>query len=245
MYRRRGFTLIELLVVIAIIAILAAMLFPVFARAREKARQTACLSNTKQLGLALQMYVQDYDETFPFYVIYSDEPPQDLPFSHGYTRGLIWPDELFPYVENVQIFECPSGGNIAIGGHRLDYGWNICLGYIGNYPGRTGPRYEGVKLATIKYPAQTVCIADSDWTHSTDDYGWSNQQMLYDKPHVSRFIPARHNHGANLVLADGHAKWYFIELDPNYTGNGSVPLTLNPPVYWWPDARDRYDRVPD
>src|SRR5512141_2982153 len=94
---RGGFTLIELLVVIAIIAILAAILFPVFAKAREKARQTSCLSNVKQLALGLQMYVSDYDET--------------LPVGTSWTGGLSryhLPDLLNPYIKSANLWVCPS-----------------------------------------------------------------------------------------------------------------------------------------
>jgi prepilin-type N-terminal cleavage/methylation domain-containing protein/prepilin-type processing-associated H-X9-DG protein len=100
--RRRGFTLIELLVVIAIIAILAAILFPVFAQAREKARGAVCLSNTKQLGLALLMYAQDYDETncgsYPSHPNGWDTCPM-----------FTWMDTLYPYTKNTGIYTCPSG----------------------------------------------------------------------------------------------------------------------------------------
>ncbi len=113
---RKAFTLIELLVVIAIIAILAAILFPVFAQAREKARQTTCLSNCKQIGLGITMYVNDYDETFPR----NDDciaPQQTL---SAERRGLAegpygqrvnhykWQYWIYPYVKNIQIFFCPS-----------------------------------------------------------------------------------------------------------------------------------------
>ena len=94
---RRGFTLIELLVVIAIIAILAAILFPVFAQAREAARKAACTSNMKQLGLALQSYATDYDGIMP---------PSQLP---SFGANVSWPTMLFPYVKNEGIFVCPSG----------------------------------------------------------------------------------------------------------------------------------------
>src|SRR5580658_7657312 len=89
---KKGFTLIELLVVIAIIAILAAILFPVFAKAREKARQTACLSNEKQLGLAEMQYTQDYDETFPS--------------TNDYGTG--WAKTIYPYVKSLGVFACPD-----------------------------------------------------------------------------------------------------------------------------------------
>src|SRR5947208_2003989 len=100
---RPAFTLIELLVVIAIIAILSALLFPVFAHAREKARQTTCLSNEKQIALAVLMYAQDYDETMPFVATY--DPGQ--PFPQKFT---MWTSRLVigPYLKNTGIFSCPS-----------------------------------------------------------------------------------------------------------------------------------------
>ena len=126
---RRGFTLIELLVVIAIIAILAAILFPVFARAREKARQTSCLSNVKQITLSALMYAQDYDETLPF----------------GHSYGFWWYQVLQPYANNEQIFYCPSARTYYPG-----YGWNyIGCGYQPGSvwsPPRTGPIYDGCTL---------------------------------------------------------------------------------------------------
>ena len=102
-----GFTLIELLVVIAIIAILAAILFPVFAQARAKARQTACLSNMRQLGTAVMMYVQDYDETYVPSVSYTAALASGLPDTSSPSRS--WPTLLYPYVKNEQIFVCPDG----------------------------------------------------------------------------------------------------------------------------------------
>ncbi|MHB8993998.1 MAG: DUF1559 family PulG-like putative transporter [Armatimonadota bacterium] len=135
---KRGFTLIELLVVIAIIAILAAILFPVFAKAREKARQSSCLSNVKQLGLGLLSYAQDHDEMLPA-------------FSYG---GIKWDGLIQPYVKNTQIFRCPSASTLT-----LAYGWNYNL--LG-YP--ASPYVAAKSLGTIDKPAETLWGMDVDNT---------------------------------------------------------------------------------
>ena len=134
MKAKKGFTLIELLVVIAIIAILAAILFPVFARAREKARQTSCLNNVKQLSLGAKMYSQDYDEEILPAYVYS-----------GHT----WNQLVEPYIKNLQVFRCPSEAGQALG-----YGINRQL-YLRH-------SYYGVKLAEVNYPAQTILLGDSN-----------------------------------------------------------------------------------
>ncbi|MGE5531121.1 MAG: DUF1559 domain-containing protein, partial [Bacteroidota bacterium] len=118
---RRGFTLIELLVVIAIIAILAAILFPVFAKAREKARQSSCLSNVKQLSLAMMQYVQDYDESFPMAWCYFGTP----------EAMQIWKIHVAPYVKNTQVFVCPSCGIFNQPGNS-DYGVNTSVVVLDN-----------------------------------------------------------------------------------------------------------------
>lgn len=105
--KKSAFTLIELLVVIAIIAILAAILFPVFAQARDKARQTSCLSNTKQMGLGITMYAQDYDETYPQAYWYAN----DLNGANGYNQ---WSGLIQPYVKNTALFVCPSDPNKGV-----------------------------------------------------------------------------------------------------------------------------------
>ncbi len=226
---KRGFTLIELLVVIAIIAILAAILFPVFARARERARQTACLSNAKQMGLAVMMYAQDYDEVYP-----ARQRPLEHPFEiNGYTHSsaILWYAAIWPYFVNTDIFNCPSARDVVWRGQytgNTRYGINTMI--AGNN--------TAYSMAEIVRPAETIIIGESDWTRSTADHGWSNSWMLHATPHPSRFIPQRHNNGANIIFCDGHAKWVPISLDPNYTGTGEVPMTVNPPgVLWRPDGQ--------
>jgi len=118
---RRGFTLIELLVVIAIIAILAAILFPVFAQAREKARAISCLSNTKQLGLAAMMYTEDYDETLvPAGNRYPHPKSNWEACSGGYDSWVDWEVPLDPYIKNVQIFTCPDRTQFPCTGYAMN-----------------------------------------------------------------------------------------------------------------------------
>ena len=136
---KRGFTLIELLVVIAIIAILAAILFPVFARAREKARQSSCLSNVKQITLGILMYAQDYDEELPF--LYSKPP----------SHGIQW--LVQPYVKNYQVFNCPSSDRKLPDGTMYgaySYGFSVRL--FGSY--------SAAALAEIKRPAEIIGMGD-------------------------------------------------------------------------------------
>ncbi len=233
---RKGFTLIELLVVIAIIAILAAILFPVFARAREKARQSSCLSNCKQMGLAAMMYAQDYDDRLvPICVVFAA------------AHDAYWYQHLYPYIKNYQIFLCPSeSGHTSI--RQVDYptsGRTFPTNYGGNafVLKATDPRYGTgpPSLAEIRYPAETLIIADSDWTRSTTDYHCCNAYWLDSGFYAARFIPARHNGGANMVFADGHAKWHQIQLDPNSTYVGPIKFTLAPmDICWHPDGRPKY-----
>jgi len=232
---QEGFTLIELLVVIAIIAILAAILFPVFARAREKARQTTCLNNTKQMALAVQMYAQDYDETVVHY--YNGGVP---------SPGNVWWNMLAPYVKNMQVYLCPSS--------TLDAGSNWYAGYTHAYSNymdygmnrRCSSRDAStiIKLAQIKYPAETFIIAEGDCTRSTSDYPYSNAwdlMAITSGRNASSFIPARHNGGANITFLDGHAKFHTIQLDPNSPYVGPIKYTLWPTdICWYADGRPKY-----
>jgi prepilin-type N-terminal cleavage/methylation domain-containing protein/prepilin-type processing-associated H-X9-DG protein len=178
--RRRGFTLIELLVVIAIIAILAAILFPVFAKAREKARQTSCLSNVKQIMLGVLQYAQDNDETLP---------PGAIPKWVGLQ--VKWYDTLEPYLKNSQILTCPSKSG------SLGYGWNYQE--FGYYEESHGTGWC-TTLGAIEAPAETILLGDSGDTVATDNH------YLYRRTDAS--LPKRHNEGGNMGFCDGHAKWY-------------------------------------
>src|SRR5579871_586057 len=159
----RGFTLIELLVVIAIIAILASILFPVFAQAREKARQSSCFSNQKQLSMALNMYTEDYDETLP---LYSFGVGTAGFFGYFGTDGSRWADMIFPYVKSRQVYDCPDGNvhlNIYQGGTYFDtqtYSYGYSTPSLTTDPD-SNYGVAGRTLAQITAPSTTIMLADS------------------------------------------------------------------------------------
>ncbi len=196
MRSKTGFTLIELLVVIAIIAILAAILFPVFARAREKARQTSCLSNVKQLGLGILMYVQDYDECFPGRFATTVYPDYIYPEKR-------WDNVCGPYIKNDQIKICPSSRKSPV-----SYGYNTCA--TNGYPLGTG-----ASLAEIEHPSSVMMICDTDRAPT------AYQPASYDWPSFSSYYPGVHNGGINLCFVDGHAKW--MKVITVYNNRNSSP----------------------
>jgi prepilin-type N-terminal cleavage/methylation domain-containing protein/prepilin-type processing-associated H-X9-DG protein len=199
--RRKGFTLIELLVVIAIIAILAAILFPVFARAREKARQASCSSNLKQLALGMLMYAQDYDDTHVMYRYasgryWSTEGPVDgwnYHSSYGYSNS--WPTFIYPYVKNTQIFLCPStrSNNMGVAYGLPMYGINEAKNGKDAvwYTGRAGP-----SMGEVERPAELMMIGEKG--------GGGPQYILQNEYYVMR---KDHNEGSNIAFLDGHVKW--------------------------------------
>lgn len=189
--RRQGFTLIELLVVIAIIAILAAILFPVFARAREKARQASCQSNLKQLSLAFLMYAQDYDEKFPAQNLahYPGGPaayPQD---ACCVERNIAWM-VIQPYTKNTQLLQCPSENETDFTRPATIYGPGGPIHY--KFKHAFCANGSGVKLATISWPAEVVMIREYRAAHDDRQCGCRNPE-----PGGRRY---------NSAFADGHVK---------------------------------------
>ena len=226
---KRGFTLIELLVVIAIIAILAAILFPVFARARAKATQTSCLNNLKELTLGMLMYAQDYDEIFPGMSLGPAQPnpvvPGNTTFNYHPDYGYFncWSNGIYPYVKNVQIYLCPSSlyecyevayGVPANGGNAAGDGRVTLFG-----SGSSAP-----KMARIKRPAEILIMTEKG-------AGGGCQYLLSAQYYACR---DSHSEGGNLGFFDGHAKWLKFEHGP--IGHGWPPphnasYEIHPPYH--------------
>ena len=241
--QKGGFTLIELLVVIAIIAILAAILFPVFSRAREQARKAACLSNLKQVGMALMMYVQDWDETYPVMTLcpaWSQRTPWNcLP------QG-----ELLPYLKNVDVWRCPSNpcpcplpSSDDFGGCAVSWFFYLPKEFIG-HPVDIGVNKEACTLncyrvfvrreAQVVNPAARVIFSDSKRVTGPNTF----DTFIYPNTCQTRCIPerriaenTRHMGGSNVVFMDGHAKW--LHYKTMYQNRGTL---------FFPDGR--FDNKP-
>jgi prepilin-type N-terminal cleavage/methylation domain-containing protein/prepilin-type processing-associated H-X9-DG protein len=209
----RGFTLIELLLVISIIALLAAILFPVFSRARENARRASCQSNLKQIGLAIAQYVQDYDERYvPPYTTFSTVQPQYSATFRNSAYVYRWQSFLTPYAGSEQIFICPSNSKRTTAA-AFYYNYGINMSITGAGDASPPPRLS----SQLTSPALTFLVLD-----------WSNDQAL---PNLlatdgTRYMPGsgdiepwdcknaaadcqtgRHFDGLNALYADGHVKW--------------------------------------
>jgi prepilin-type N-terminal cleavage/methylation domain-containing protein/prepilin-type processing-associated H-X9-DG protein len=236
--RRRGFTLIELLVVIAIIAILAAILFPVFARARENARRSSCQSNLKQIGLGAIQYSQDYDETLVRAHYGPTNPWSTQTQLPTYAK---WMDAIYPYVKSEQIFVCPSDSgdryrNVpnASSGHA-DYGsyginqthWNT--GDNADGPGRDNAT---MSLAQLASPTTTVWITDANDRGTNEDHriafdtvpatriSGTNPRVLIQDGNRSG-VAERHLDTANVLYCDGHVKSMKIDALNVVRNNGT------------------------
>lgn len=196
---RRAFTLIELLVVIAIIALLAAILFPVFARARENARKSSCANNLKQMGVAMQQYTQDSDESYP--------PAQPTnPATPG--EGSTFVTLLMPYVKNEQIFICPSASGKGLTttiptGTATDFRWDA--------PTPTWRRASRGNYGANSYilsspPMALANVQKTAKTFLAFDCAWYTASGVLDAPFDA--ADTRHLDGMNLVFCDGHVKYY-------------------------------------
>ena len=228
--QRSAFTLIELLVVIAIIAILAAILFPVFATAREKARQASCQSNLRQLGLATLMYLQDYDQTYPLYQYNDCQGFTCYQFWFGLRTATGWDKTkglLYPYMKSGQIQRCPSWTGVTRFGDGNGYGYN--WGYIGSdyYLTFNWPPLNPANEASLGATATKVLFADSGF-YNAPWYGGDGTMeetpgidppgQWYGDPTVDfRHVDNRkiidttaqtvtHRGWADIVWADGHVK---------------------------------------
>jgi prepilin-type N-terminal cleavage/methylation domain-containing protein/prepilin-type processing-associated H-X9-DG protein len=215
--RRPGFTLIELLVVIAIIAILAAILFPVFARARENARKSSCASNLKQIGTAWAMYAQDYDETIMR--VATQEPGGPLRYWWGRMNGTTLVQEdglLFPYTRSTQIQACPSfDKNLTSSVGFTGYGYNNAYLSPSEYlPPTYAETPIPVRLSAIGSPTETVLFADCARINFTDKTTLEASTFLAPPGDIvpGDFLgnypnfQARHNEMGNVLWADGHVK---------------------------------------
>lgn len=222
---RSGFTLIELLVVITVLSILAAILFPVFAKARERARQTSCLSNTMQMGKALMMYLQDYDETFhdanrdPVTGAAATRPEAA---AHGFGAHSSlapwsqWPWFYGPYVKGVDVFNCPTSRDDTAA--LVGANWSNDGNYGYNYDGLTRDENTAArKLAEIENPAEVFVFFDSgDPAPVAGSNNWPTFLEQLDQNlncggneftnGYNSESALRHMGRANVVFADGHAK---------------------------------------
>jgi prepilin-type N-terminal cleavage/methylation domain-containing protein/prepilin-type processing-associated H-X9-DG protein len=204
--RRHGFTLIELLVVIAIIAILAAILFPVFAQARDKARGAACLSNQKQLATAMYMYMQDYDEQFP---VWRYNVPKSV---ENPNAKVTWVENLQPYAKNKRIWICPSDTTPGVDRSKPTGQNSYWLNaYIFRWSGneiKNAP--PSLTLAAVPYPATTIVFCDGPTNDGNHVWpGPPHEWCLNAKYCIDS--ETRHSGGIYFIFADAHVKWYRVE----------------------------------
>lgn len=241
---RSAFTLIELLVVIAIVSILAAILFPVFGQARSKARQATCLSNMRQLGIGLDMYAQDYDETLFFFGHNTDRSRARPDAPLGATRENRWWNQIFPYTKAPGgLIICPQDAGLVP--HASEDGNNgrplVPRSYVANRAA------EALSVAQVDNPAEVIVVTEKG--DPFDDSWFEPPKNLYEKPGFGQPVLAlaRHHGGVNVSFFDGHAKWMSrgtLTRDPcglPYSGVDLMrahPLPLPDPVRtpWHPNC---------
>jgi prepilin-type N-terminal cleavage/methylation domain-containing protein/prepilin-type processing-associated H-X9-DG protein len=246
----RAFTLIELLVVIAIIAILAAILFPVFAQAREKARAISCVSNEKQVSLGVLMYVQDYDETFPLY--YYNVPPlaTDPPFSPAESEATVgWNEAIYPYIKNIQAFRCPdSPRSPNLPGFGTDdtaptgatgYSINARLagdtGFLDDGNTQHGPG----ALASLEFSAMTILLSESSSNASDGGASSDENEWGWEGRHIDKLYGDGWNNGNSpnsiyisagkppLTRHSGGANYAFSDGHVKFQNGGSMGVLTN------------------
>lgn len=233
--KERAFTLIELLVVIAIIAILAAILLPVFARARQKARDSRCISNLKQISQAILQYASDHDQYMPV-VASTTNPPQ--------PQDPLWTSLIAPYVKNEDIYLCSSADSKATFGKTwsergfLPYGMNWFWGF----PYASSMDYT-IQQSKLSRPAASILVMDSVPVDPGTDpvggylvmpFGFEGRTRVSPVDHMGGFS-SRHHEGTMVAFADGHAKWYKSETLVARRSDGR--LILNPPT----DRENEFD----
>jgi len=240
--RSKGFTLIELLVVIAIIAILAAILFPVFARARDKARATACLNNCKQIGMACMQYVDDWDGYYPISKIDAAFYASSEFDKFGYAVC------LQPYLKSDKVLLCMNDTSAiaygASGSRRKDwYGYDALWGYFAFWVTDPSQQWYGFpqQMSSVKSPSKCISVFETARRTRGGDVNagffgdFFGQFDYYKKP-----VTPPHLGGTNFVFADGHAKWYDLKGHPGW----DAPYPSNP--VWkkyatWPEKGISFD----
>ena len=239
---KRGFTLIELLVVIAIIALLAAILFPVFARARENARKSSCMNNMKQIGVAALQYVQDYDERYcwAMYDMVATDPgynQPDVPFGAYKKLRIGWQHLMLPYIKSGQVFKCPSSSWSQNQGAGNDNTQQVGQNYYINreISGAYNSPTSSKNASDLKWSAATILVGEapnyggvgceSNWTAG---WGWTDGHSTM----LTRDSLRRHLEAANYLFADGHVKTLTQESTRNLANAATNPRTGAGPTYY-------------